>query len=506
MNFSILSIILSAIYTIVILFLTAKLLSYDFIITKLIYLGVILMPVVLMIIIFLQEYWIIIGLLATIPTSIIPLPRLDALSFNYVINGGISCLVIAGITINKRLDRRVFEGFPSKVMLIFFLYSAARLITDHPGAGSTGVTGGLSSALPVVLSGICYFSTIHLTLKLDIKQKHIKALFIGFAVCIVEVLYKNLMKFIPLGGFISVFSFPVMWFISMLAVTYPLNKAKDNIFKNELFLTILSIGIILFSLISKNRLPLITVTIALGLAYNLYHATYKYIRILVPAAIVIVFLAIFTPDLIPKSAIRTLSLVAPEHFLNVKTSEMGEIGWESNWRTTLARIAWYDMKENPLTGKGFAFSFEELQYNAQIARLGESARFGGLLSSGGYHNSILFLGVKLGIPITILFILALINIYFRFLVFSKHMNCTLKKQFCVMLATSFICVLGKMLTNGHALDVFNISIMLGIMQGLMLQKPEEQNNDIPDTKKKSLGNNIMLKHIERKNRINTYRR
>jgi hypothetical protein len=509
MNFSILSIILSTIYTIVILILTAKLLSYDFIITKLIYLGVVLLPAIMMIIIFLQEYWIIIGLLATIPTSKIPLPLLDALSFNYVINTGLLFLVIAGITINKRLDKRGFDGFASKAMLIFFLWSSVRFVYDHPGAGSTGTTGGLSAALPVVLSGACYLSTIYLSLKLDFKQKHIKALWLGLIICMVEVAYKNLTQFIPLGGFVTIFSFPVMWFAAMLAATYPLSKTKDNIFKNELFLSILSIGIILFSLISKNRLPLVTTAVALGLAYNLYHATYKYIRILVPAAIVIVSLAIFTPDLIPKSAVRTLSLVAPEHFSKMKTSDVGEIGWESNWRTTLARIAWYDMKKKPLTGKGFSFSFEELQYNAEIAKLGDSGRFGGLLSSGGYHNSILFLGVKLGIPATILFILAIINIYSRFLVFSKRLNCTLQKQFCVMLASAFVCVLGKMLTNGHALDVFNISIMIGIMQGIMLKEPtdDDEEDDAPDkTRKESLGDSLMIKHIERKNRIKTYKR
>jgi len=506
MNFSILTLILSSIYTIIILLLTAKLLSYDFIITKLIYLGVILLPIVLIIIIWLQEYWVIIGLIAIIPTSQIPLPLLDALSFNYVINTGLLFLVIAGVTINKQLDKRVFEGFSSKAMLLFFMWSVARFIYDRPGAGSIGGTGGLSAALPVVLAGACYLSTISLALKLDIQQKHIKAIWFGLMICMIEVAYKNLTQFIPLGGFISIFSFPVMWFAAMLSVTYPLSKAKDNIFKNELFLSLLSIGIILFSLISKNRLPFITTTTALGLAYYLYSVTHKYIRILVPAAIVVVFLAVFIPDLIPKSAVRTLSLVTPEHFSRMKTSNVGEVGWESNWRTTLARIAWYDIKKNPLTGNGLSFSFEELQFNAQIARSGDAARFGGLLSSGGYHNSILFLGVKLGIPATILFVLVMINIYSRFIIFTKRSPNNLSKQFYVMIAASFICITGKMLTNGGPLDIFNISILLGIMQGMMLQKPTDKDDDTSNTQNdESLAASLMIRNIERKNRLNTYK-
>jgi len=46
-----------------------------------------------------------------------------------------------------------------------------------------------------------------------------------------------------------------------------------------------------------------------------------------------------------------------------------------------------------------------------------------------------------------------------------------------MIAASFICITGKMLTNGGPLDIFNIFILLGIMQGMMLQKPQENKPD-----------------------------
>jgi len=507
MNPSILTTILTIIYTLLILFLTARLLSYDFIINKIIYLGVALTPIFLIIIISLQEYWLILGIIATIPTSKIPLPLLDALSFNYVINAGILMLIIAEITIKKKIDKKIFAQFPSKSMAIFFLWTLARLIYDKPGAGSVGGIGGLSSALPTVLAGACYFSTLNLSLKIKIREQHIKFLFIGILICTIEVIYKNIFYFIP-KGFISLFSYPAIWFLSLLAITKPLEKAGKTIFKNEVILISGSILIIISSVLSLNRLPFVYAVISLGLAYYLYNVFNKYIRILIPAFIVIFSIVLFNPDIIPKAAVRTLSLITPSYMIDKSISqEVGEIGWESDWRTQLAKTAWYDMVQNPFLGKGFSFSHSELYYNAIIAKTGDAGRFGGLLSSGGYHNSILFMAVKLGIPITILFIVIVLNIYIRFFVFTKRMDNTILKRFSVMLACVFVCMIGKMLTNGGPLDIFNISILLAVMQGMMLQKPQEGKESSDDSlKNESLSDSLMLKHIERKNIKNAYKR
>jgi len=504
---SILTTILTIIYTILILFLTSKLLSYDFIINKMIYLGVALLPIFLIIVISLQEYWMILAIIAIIPTSKIPLPLLDALSFNYVINTGILLLIIAEITIKKRIDSKIFSQFPSKAMSIFFLWCLVRFIYDRPGAGSTGGIGGLSSALPTVLAGACYFSVLDLSLKTKIKEQHIKFLFLGVLICASEVIYKNALYFLP-RGFISIFSFPAIWFLAFLTITKPLENANKTIFKNEVVLIIVSILIIISSVLSLNRLPLVSASVSLGLAYYLYNVFHKYIRILIPAFIIILGIVLFKPEIIPKAAIRTLSLITPSYMIDKSISqEVGEIGWESDWRTTLAKIAWHDMKQKPLLGKGFSFSQSELYYNAIIARSGDSGRFGGLLSSGGYHNSILFMAVKLGIPITLLFIAIMCNVYMRFLIFTKIMDNTILKRFSVMLASVFVCMLGKMLTNGGPLDIFNISIILGVMQGVMLREPQEEKEDIADSdNEESLASSLMIRHIERKNRSNIYKK
>jgi len=509
MNFQLLTIILTALYTLAVLFLTAKLLSYDFIITKLIYLGVALLPIFLIIIISLQEYWLILALVAIIPTSKIPLPLLDALSFSYVINAGILFLVIAEITINKRVDKKVFLQFPSKAMAILFFWSLARFIYDRPGAGSTGAVGGLSSALPTVLVGACYFSVLLLALKTEIKKNHIKVLWTCLIILTVEIIYDNIFSYIPLGGFISIFSSPTAWFIALLAITYPLQKAKETNFKNDVFLMLATMLIILLSTISKNRLPLVSMVVALGFAYFLYGVAIKYIRILIPAIIIVYTIAIFAPENIPKSAMRTFSLITPSYFMNNKniTKGLGEIGWQSNWRAELAKIAFMEMKEKPLTGKGFSFSYSELYYNAMIARTGDTALYGGLLSSGGYHNALLFLGVKLGIPITILFIAILLNIYVRFLIFTKRLDNTTIKQFAVLLSSVFVCMLGQLLTNGGPIQLFNTSVMLGIMQGIMLRETKEEKEEIADNNKdESLVDSLMIKNIERKNRLNVHKK
>ncbi|MDP8219383.1 MAG: hypothetical protein P9M03_11735, partial [Candidatus Theseobacter exili] len=247
---------------------------------------------------------------------------------------------------------------------------------------------------------------------------------------------------------------------------------------------------------------------ALGFAYYLYGAVIKYIRILIPAIIIVYAVAIFSPETIPKSSMRTFSLITPSYFMDRSINkDLGEVGWKSNWRTTLAKIAFMEMEKKPLMGKGFSFSYDELYYNAMIAKTGAMTRFGGLLSSGGYHNTLLFLGVKLGIPITILFIAILLNIYIRFLIFTKRLDNTTTKQFSVLLSSVFICILGKLLTNGGPLDIFDISIMLGMMQGMMLREPQEEKEAPADSiNDESLADSLMIKQLEHNNRLNTYKR
>ncbi|MDA3798787.1 MAG: O-antigen ligase family protein [Kiritimatiellae bacterium] len=453
------------------------LLGYNSIYIKLLVLGLALIPFVLSQIIRSRAYWLIIGFGSTMYISKIPLPLLDALSIGYVTNGVILALLFAELAIKKNTVPKIFETFPNRCMAAFAIIATARLLIDRPGTGSTGGVGGLSSALPTVLAGWCFFSVYMLAKKWEINKNQIRILFGMALLGCIHLLYQNVTRFIPVGHFISIFPYPAVWVLSFFSLSSILNKLNDKNIKYSIQGALITLGIIILSIISKNRAPIIYAPAALFVVYFCYHKVNKYIFILLLGLLTLVTITTIFPSLVPKSAKRTLSLISTD-IAKSNSSEYGETGWESDWRTTLAKIAWHDIKKHPIVGTGFSFSFEELQYNALIASTGNSARFGGLLSSGGYHNSILFLAVKIGIPATLAFIFALINIYYRFVKFSQNREEDALKIFCVGISAVLMCTLGKMLTNGGPLDLFNVSIIIATMQGILMNSENYKHKEL----------------------------
>jgi hypothetical protein len=444
------------------------LLGYTPLFFKLLIIAIAIVPFVFTNIIKSRDYWLIIGLGATLYVSKIPLPILDALHIGYLVNAMLLGLLFAELAMKKLVLPRIFDTFPNRCMALFAMIITARFMIDRPGSGAMGGTGGLSSALPALLAGWCFFSIYVLARDFKISIKQFRILYAMAIIGLVHIIYKNAFYFMPKGHFISIFPYPSVWVIGFFPLSNLMHKIKE---KDDITLNIkiyaISVVIILLSVISKNRAPILYAPAALLVIYWCYRKVNRYIIIVFLGLLTLITATTFFPSAIPKSAVRTLSLVSSQ-LTNSTTDEYGETGWQSDWRATLARIAWEDIKRHPITGKGFAFSFEELQYNAQIASTGDAGRFGGLLSSGGYHNSILFLAVKVGIPAALVFVLALINIFYRFLKFSRYTQDEKLKPFCVGLSAVFVCTLAKMLTNGGPIDAFSTSIIMATMQGILM--------------------------------------
>jgi len=473
-NIKLTNFIIGLLYLGVVLWFSSILLGYNSIYVKLLVIGLAIIPFVFTNIIKSREYWLIIGLGSTIFVSKIPLPLLDAISIGYTINAIILGLIFAELAMKKLTLPKVFESFPNRCMALFMFIVTARCLYDRPGAGSMGGTGGLSAALPTLLAGWCFFSTYILAKQFEVNKKQLKILKIIVIIGFTDVIYKNITIFLP-HGFVNIFPYPAAWFLSFLGLTRIIDKLSDEKdFKLDVKLICATTFIMVISFLSLNRAPVIYAPLSLLVIYWCYKFLNKYFILFLIGMIIIITTVALYPSIIPKPAMRTMSLFTGKVDKSA-TQELGETGWMSNWRATLARIAWEDIKRHPIAGKGFAFAFEDLFFNAILAKSGDDARFGGLLLSGGYHNSFLFSAVKIGLPATIAYILAMINIYYRFLKFSRRLTHSEFKQFCVTLAGIFVCVYGKMLTNGGPLDLFSMSITMATMQGIMINNKKTSN-------------------------------
>ncbi len=474
-NLRLTNIIIGFLYIAVVLWFSSILLGYNSIYIKILVIGLAIIPFAFTNIIKSREYWLVIGLGATIFISKIPLPLFDAISIGYTVNAIILLLMFAELAMKKLSLPKIFETFPNRCMALFMLIVTARFIYDRPGAGSMGGTGGLSAALPTILAGWCFFSTYVLAKQFEVNKKQLKILKIIVGIGLIDVIYRNVTIFIP-NGFVNIFPYPAVWFLSFLGLTKIINEHSDEKnFKKEVKMVIVTSIIMVVSFISINRAPVLYATVGLFAVYWCYKFLNKYFIMFFIGIIIVVTTAALYPAIIPKPAMRTMSLFTGE-LDKSKTAELGETGWMSNWRATLARIAWEDIKRHPIAGKGFAFAFEDLFFNARLASTGDEARFGGLLLSGGYHNSFLFLAVKVGIPATIAYILAMINIFYRFLLFSRKLTNSELKQLCVTLAAVFVCIYGKMITNGGPLDLFAMSITMATMQGIRINNKQTTNS------------------------------
>lgn len=473
-NIKLTNLIIFIIYVFITLYFSSVLLGYNSIFFKLIIIGIAILPFVFTQIVKSRNYWLIIAFASTIYIAKIPLPFLDALNIGYIVNAMLLGLLFAELAMKKIALPNIFMGFTNRCMAFFTFVITARFLIDRPGAGSMGGVGGLSTALPTLLAGWCFFSVYIFAREWKPCKQQIKILYIFAILGLTRIIYRNIMLYIPLGHFINIFPYPSVWVLLFFPLATQLNQLKDS-FKTPINLKVLimTAAIMLLSLISMNRAPILYTPAAMATVYWCYHKANRYILILALGLLALISFTTFFPQLVPRSAVRTLSLIS-ENIVNEKGQQgLGETGWESDWRTKLAQIAWEDIKKHPIAGKGFAFSFEELQYNALLAQSGDAARFGGLLSSGGYHNGILFLAVKTGIPTTAAFILAFLSIFSRFLTYTKHENKDNLKIFCTGLSAIMICTTAKMLTNGGPLDIFNMTIYMGIMQGILMK---QQNN------------------------------
>ncbi len=420
-----------------------------------------------------QAYWTILALTSVMSMGRIDVHFLQAFRLGYVLNGFLLVMLIAQVALHKQRLQGVFSDGTGKALLCYTLLTTIRFFIDRPGSAITGGEGGLGSALPILLSGWCFFSVATFSFGFSATRKGMKVLFWCIFLGILGVVHKNFFYLYPKSNRIGLFTYPASWSFAFFICNLFLEKDKIGDFLGNIRSYVWSIFILLAGVFSINRISIIYAMAAIGLVFWSYKKTRSFFWMIIPLFVLLLTVAFLFPSILPPSAQRTMSLFMPSSDLYSIQSSFGEVGWASEWRTELARIAWDNIKENPLIGEGFSFSFQEIYYSAALAQSGDAARFGGLLTAGAYHNGILFLAVKVGLPATLLFIFGALSIYVRFVFFGRKLSLGLQKRFCVMLSAVFLCATAKMLTNGSSPDIFNMSIMLGVMQGILLSSPSE---------------------------------
>jgi hypothetical protein len=457
-----------------VLWVTIGLLSEGFSFISNVKLLLVLVPLAAAVLINYTRYWfsILIGSLCILNT--INYLILDRLSMAMIAMAVIGMLLLVDLVL-KREPLNFFKGgWDTGLFLVYGGWVIIRFLYDRPGSARMGGEGGLGEALPFLFSVIGYGISSRLVRRdgfsVDMELKLLKRwAFAG----LILYLPKLISIYLEIGQFDLFSRFP-MWILSAYALTWAFDKrlsGKRSFFKNEYIIIML---VLLAGVASKNRLSLVMAgAIVMGTAF-LYRRFKKAFVFLLMLGVIAVPLLILNFDLIPFHIARTLTLLIPRDLAQDLNAQyrLGEVGWESQWRTDLAKLAWMRIQASPIWGNGLTFTFHDILQAVSMAhmRAGQQGAYQVFALSGAYHNGILTMAVFLGIPATLCFIAAALSIYIKFSL--RVLRCTdpAVKRFGAILAGAFLCYTGKMLTNGSAPDIFALCLMLGVMSACLLKR------------------------------------
>jgi len=207
------------------------------------------------------------------------------------------------------------------------------------------------------------------------------------------------------------------------------------------------------------------------------------------AGCVIVSIFLFSgPSEMPLMISRSLSIVLPvspervDEFAR-EFSASDERGWASPFRAELNRLAWYEISHNPLFGKGFVLSRDEIVWSFSRPRSFEEATKK-LAVTGMYHDSLVELAVFCGIPAVVFFVISFFRVAIRFFHLVPDIADKKLKVLSSGLLGFFVATSGQMLMNGGGRDFFYMCVLLGVLRGIYVRCTSEKgtgNDGVPDS-------------------------
>jgi hypothetical protein len=433
--------------------------------------------------------WVSFALTTALLTGLaLPIPLLDRVNIGLAMGAGITVFIVAQNAINKTYPVGIFNQTSFRWLMFFFVIVWMRFLIDRPGSARLGTAGGLGEALPIALSGFV-FMAMAITAQREWPAKTNLIIIVLMGLYGIAMQINGIITYF-LSGMRSVppncFN-PVTWtgfaFLGGLIWVWSRKAARRS------FLAYWSIPFfvattMLFGFLSAQRSrPYYALAIILAIAYLM-----KSFRRVVLALCVLVIPVFFTlaylaPSMLPGAMLRSLSTLVPgivsQELANrqyVGDIARGEIGWQNEWRSTLTRLAWEDVKTHPLLGRGFNFSLDQI-LGALMAqgRAGEGM-IQGLAVSGGYHNGLMTIASFCGIPAALAFLLGNLWIYLRFLRQVRRMDNSdfWGKAMVVGLAAAFLPNFWQMAINGSGPQIFTCLVYCGVMYGLSYRFSQQQ--------------------------------
>jgi len=419
-----------------------------------------LSPFVVLIINHNSKYWlgILIGLCG-FTTTRIPIPLVQGFSIYSLFIGIILILILFEHLMNRRkwmLDWNLRYS----LFFIFMILIIGRILVDPPGSARLGGTGGLSTALPYAMGSLAFFVGYLIIIK---SQNWKKNIIIAFTILIIAYFMLHIFSRsaqVNLGQHIlyaKTFNRQFYLILSMwLATGISLAYLKPNLFKSR---SIILFALAIVSVVRSAPFQAFAMIAMAGYLYNKLGRTLIF-NIIVGLIGISLLLTIIPFDNLPRPVQRTVSVLVP-----AREFDENDMGLQSRFREDLVKVAMAEIKSDPLFGKGWSFSLEEI-LGAVSINIFRDARTAKLAMTGSYHNSLLTLAAKNGILAALIYVIAILMSFYSASQWVKQLpDKNVHKKRLSGLLIYAVCLTIMMLVNGSGYELTMLALTFGVISG-----------------------------------------
>lgn len=430
-------------------------------------------PAILALVLLLYPVWPGLILGGTTIAIMLPFPIIFRLEVGLILTGLI-CAVAVFRKAVSRASPSVFGSLDTLAMGVVTLIVVLRFAYDRPGSLRMGGTGGGGGEAVVFLAGIlAYVVTSHLFAEpWDVRRN--LAVILGMGLFSFATHAATSFGADIVFGMMSLF-YRQLWFLCPLAFAYACHLRQKHppslfipIFYYAILITILLLGS--FSPHRSRLLFSVAIIGAVGYCYGRLRTTV--LVGLVAIAVVILCALALNKGSLPGPLVRSFSTILPsqnDDSLEFVTEHKlsSETGWSSRFRSRLTAIAWENIRQHPIAGKGFILSLDDLMKLS--SRNEEDRIIAQLATSGCYHNAVIELAVFCGLPAALAFVIGYFVGLWRFAVMAKSLENTALKLLCAAMLGFFCAESGQMLMNGSSRDFAVSCILLAAMRGIYVR-------------------------------------
>jgi hypothetical protein len=348
-----------------------------------------------------------------------------------------------------------------------------RLIFDRPGSARLGSTGGAGEAVAILLGMIVYFVGSKLCATPWDARKNYRATLLISVIAYFPLALEMVKRIIYGYEQLNLYTVPMFSLAAFALVYFLYRSSVSTKHRYKMGLYVLTGLMLVASFVSARRAAPYAAILSILTILFCFRRIKVFLLVGLCLAPLLFGFALLSPQSIPRSMARTLSTVLSKemaHDLQTKYESLGEIGWESEWRSRLASMAWQDIRQHPFVGRGFAFSFADILAAVAVAGMSrQDALYEGLALSGGYHDGILTMAAFCGLPAAVAMVASMLSLFAVFIWRVRKVAPSPMKMFAAGLAGTFMANFIQMATNGSGPNIYILCALMAVMNGILFK-------------------------------------